>query len=140
MKLKLFLTVLSIFFLLIFSAFTYQLVKYNKYQKSNYKQLSYCYEKQDNKYKNPDSCCCKMYSLLVPKLLIYKAYNNNKPLKFVRESALALIIPEITIQNADALVGYGSTFELGFLNILADLYKKQAFIFNNNSYEKKLKS
>ncbi|MCR5261313.1 MAG: hypothetical protein K6C94_05690 [Candidatus Gastranaerophilales bacterium] len=83
-----------------------------------------------------DSCYCKMYSLLLPRLLVYKVKVNNNPVNFIRTSQDAFIIPDAALENADAIVSYGLIYNYGVLGVdifedsLSKLFKKNVYAFD----------
>jgi len=135
MKLKIFFITLTCVLAITVS----KLIIYNLYQKSNYEQLHYCYENPDYSFENQDSCYCKMYNLLLKRFLIYRVFHNHKPLKLIRESLYTYIVPEIAIQESDAIISYGGTWNLTFENNLSKLYNKQCYIFEDDKYKDKIK-
>jgi len=126
MKLK----ILFITIFLIFLGFLWQFCSWLNYQKEIEKQISYCRKNPDIDYRKQDSCFCKMYNLLLPRLIIYKAYNNFKPLKLLIETWNPYIVPEIALEKADAIIGYGAGYEIQFEDHFSMLYDKPAYAFD----------
>ncbi len=77
-------------------------------------------------------CFEKMYHLLLPKLLVYKAAKNNKPLNDIYKVSNAFSILNDSITASDAILswGIGEENEVAFEEFLATRYKTPIYLFD----------
>lgn len=68
-------------------------------------------EKSQHAIYNSDSCFCKMYSIITPKLLIYKAASQGKKLDFVKVGYENYILPTNVINDADLGITINDFFD-----------------------------
>lgn len=135
--------VLIIFFYLTISIFYYN-YKQNEYEKA----VDYCKKSNEsyidrvpfsysNEYdefvgviSDPDSCYCKMYSRLLPRLLVHKIKIDNKKLDFTRITPNSYILPTEILDKADVFISYGILNDSYFEYIISDLYKKNTYAYD----------
>lgn len=75
-------------------------------------------------------CYCKMYTRMLPRLLVYKVKNNNKNLEFIRPAHNEYVVPTIVLQKADAYISYGIADDIDFEYVISKLYKKNLYAFD----------
>lgn len=129
-----------------------QLVYYFYIQHSNEKAISVCsqtnercdlnvnihtdnqqsefYKNSESVFENADSCYCKMYDLLLPRLLVYKVTTDNKPLKFLRVSWDSYIVPITAMEKADAIITYGILNDILFEDNISRIYQKKLYTYD----------
>jgi len=78
-----------------------------------------------------NSCYCKMYDMLIPKLLIYKVWSDNKPLNFIKFITFNnYVISPITVKNADIIISVNHNISnINFEKNLFDVFQKPLYIF-----------
>jgi len=76
----------------------------------------------------------EVLEFLVPELLVYDVYDNtNSKIKFIRFGSKGdggYVVPEIALQNSDALLGYGIASDISFEEGFSDLYNKPSYGFD----------
>ncbi|MCR5261614.1 MAG: hypothetical protein K6C94_07220 [Candidatus Gastranaerophilales bacterium] len=77
-----------------------------------------------------NSCFCKMYNLLLPRLLVYKTFADGKPVKLLRVSWDSYITPITAIENSDAVITYGILTDILYEDNLSQLYKKPLYTYD----------
>lgn len=120
---------------------------YFKIQKNNEKYVEYC-NLNNEKYSDfinstndtgeeylgvindSKSCYCKMYSRLLPRLLVYKVKYDNKDLEFIKPSHNEYVIPTIALEKSDAFISYGIGDDADFEYVISQLYKKNLYAFD----------
>jgi len=136
--------ILIIFIIIILSV---NIFNYFKIQKDNEKYVEIC-SKNIEKYNDPvnpikdlnneftgvindpKSCYCRMYTRLLPRLLVYKVKNNNKELEFIRPAFNKYIVPTLILEKADAFISYGIANNIDFEYVISDLYKKNLYAYD----------
>lgn len=78
----------------------------------------------------PNSCYCRMYTHLLPRLLVYKVRHDNQDLKFIRPSRRTYIVPTLVLEKADAFISYGRINDIDFEYVISELYKKNLYLFD----------
>ena len=112
-----------------------KLVKYCNNKNENYKyEILYDFDSKSDEFigviSNSKSCYCKMYSRLLPRLLINKVKSDNKNLEFMRISNDTYIIPTVVLDKADAFISYGIFDNPSFEDNLSNLYKKNTYAYD----------
>ncbi len=137
--------VITIVFIIII--LSVNIFNYFKIQENNEKHVEICKEKNENfidsvgsakdfnnelpgVINDPKSCYCRMYTRMLPRLLVYKVKNNNKKLEFIRPSRETAIVPTIMLEKADAFISYGIGDDIDFEYVISELYKKNLYLFN----------
>lgn len=86
------------------------------------------YYKYFNKYKE-----FRLLPKLVSFLKVYTVYDNNGPIKLVRIGRAndgGYIVPELALQKADVLIGYGIADDISFEEQFSNLYNKKSYGFD----------
>lgn len=144
MKKKLIITSIIIFLiilLILITAIYYsiKIFEYKKYTSKSYKMIPYCQIYDNTGYFISESvsygnyeCFEKMYHLLLPKLLVYKAIKNNKSLNDIYKVSNAFSILDNSIISSDAILswGIGEENEVAFEEFLATRYKIPIYLFD----------
>jgi len=144
----------KIFILIVFITIilSVNIFNYFRIQKANEKYIDICKEKIENYsdsiepakdlnneftgvINDPESCYCKMYTRILPRLLVYKVKHNNKELEFIRPSRGTYIVPTIMLEKADAFISYGKTDNIDFEYVISELYKKNLYLYDCNLRE-----
>jgi len=144
MKILYKLFILIVFIIIVLSI---NIFNYFKIQKDNEKYIDICKERFEN-YNNsaelaqdlnnefigvindPKSCYCRMYTHLLPRLLVYKVKNNKKELNFLRPSHNEYVVPTIVLEKADAFISYGIGDDIDFEYVISELYKKNLYAYD----------
>ena len=79
---------------------------------------------------SPKSCYCRMYTLILPRLLVYKVKHNKKDLQFIRPAHNEYVVPTIALENADAFLCYGVGDDINFEYVVSNLYKKNTYAYD----------
>jgi len=136
--------ILIIFILIVLAA---NIFNYFKIQKDNEKYVEICKEKNEsfsdsiesakdlnNEFtgviNDPKSCYCRMYTRILPRLLVYKVKHNKKELEFIRPAHNEYVVPTIALEKADAFIGYGIGDDINFEYVVSGLYKKNIYAYD----------
>lgn len=107
-------------------------IQYRDFLKENAKEISACTMSNDDYFdceKGIDNCYKKMYNLLIPHLLVNKAYADGKPLKF--EILLpSYVCPTVALEQSDALMSYGVFQDMLAENKFVNLYDAPSYSFD----------
>ena len=123
------------------------IVHYFQIQKENEKYVEICKEKIENfgdplkdtedindKFigviNEPNSCFCRMYTRLLPRLLVYKVKHNKKELEFIRPTHNEYVVPTLILEKADAFISYGMGDDIDFEYVITELYKKNLYSYD----------
>lgn len=123
-------TIILAFLILLLLIFVYE---YN--QKKNYAFMEFCKlakVNEDYSY-NKNTYFQKIYKIFEPHLLMNKVYLNGKELKMVRfdsDITQSYTVPEIALEKADALIGYGIGPNISFENDFSKRYQKPSYAFD----------
>lgn len=73
------------------------------------------------------------YKKLIPHFIIYEAYANFKPLKFVRmalDESSQYYVPYYALEKSDALIGYGIWHDIDFEDYFSREYNRHSYAFD----------
>ena len=79
---------------------------------------------------HPEGCYCRMYTRLLPRLLVYKVKHNKKELEFIRPSHNEYVVPTLILEKADAFLSYGIADDIDFEYVISSLYKKNLYAYD----------
>lgn len=136
-----------IFIILIIIVLLANIFIYFRTQDNNEKYVEYCSKKNEghndpinpnfdlnNEFigiiNEPNSCYCRMYTRLLPRLLVYKVKYNNKDLEFIRPSFNKYFVPTIVLEKADVFISYGIANNIDFEYLISESYKKDLYAFD----------
>lgn len=108
------------------------LLQYRFFLSENIKEITKCQISNDDYFdceKGINNCYKKMYNLLVPKLLVNKAFFNGKPLEFIILKP-SYVCPVIALEKSDALISYGVYEDMLAEEKFTEEYNKPSYSFD----------
>lgn len=124
MKKKILFAILSIL-LATLAYFTYVFAEYFYRQNENKKMVQYC-SQNDTK-----ECYDRMFELMLPELLLYDAFIDNKPVELIKiDEEQSRIDSYYSLKNANAMLGYGVYFTTNYEENYSELFDKNSYTFD----------
>ena len=134
MRIKIILILMSI--MLVFISFIlFRLIKYHFYVKDNFSCLNYCqsYDKKiysiDEQTAPDNDCFMKMYSLILPKLLLYRAKLDGNKINYLQLSN-EYVVPKEIMDKVHSIISYGLGKEMNFEYNVSMFYRKKTYIYD----------
>lgn len=122
--------------ILVFSIYIFvQVAIYLNFQHKNYLMKDECNSSEyteKQRIKEPKGCYNRMYSLLLPELLIYNVkFKDNRKVEFYAiDSDSSYLVPHFVTKDSDALIGYGVGQTCHFEDNFAKFFQKRTYAFD----------